>query len=763
MDKIKEASDVIIAINRYREGEIKDHDLIKRICKYFDLIKDQNFSQADLKFMRFISNLSGIPHYYDLLQKFGDIKKIKSFDLSTLSSIIYESTLDLDNGIKVHKYQKEILKQFEKGKLNRFFLSASTSFGKTRLVFEIIKKMQYKNVVLIFPTVALLSENLESITSKPTYSYFLDNYTIHTLSDPTEIALSNLFIYTPERFLSFVEKYGNKVNWDFVFVDEIYKIDNGYELDTEFVENERDLAFRLSIFEFMTPKVDILLAGPYIDFGTRESSKYNPSFDLFLDEYSIKLLNYNNYEIVDKNFTNVKSAKVYRIDDELTLDFTSVSAGKTEKLAAILKSILKIKQNCIVYCYSKSSAESYAKQAIESKDFSGHDFSKYSEFIDHLSEKFSKDWVITKALKNGIGIHHGLVPKYIQKEIISLFNEGKIHVLFSTTTITEGVNTSAKNLIVTQNKKGRKNLRKFDAKNIAGRAGRFLFHYSGRVIVLQNSFLDTLSAEGESIKHKNFDSGSNKDEIDIFYTKPEYLSQADKTAVLEIGELQTSRGIPNFILDSYKVVSKRDKIEIYDHILSLTDEEYATIKSLISKINISANIDYVGFQTVLNIVENIVSNDKLLFLISNKPDGKTSTLTHLTYFYLRDGFMGSVNFKLQQKKTIDKAISETADLVYNILKFQIVKYLGVFNLMYKYIESLKTKKDIDAIPGLEPLLSILEYNARTEKGKIASDYGVPSSIIKYFENNERSNLLSSFDMYELGIFNKVKKIIDRND
>jgi len=74
--------------------------------------------------------------------------------------------------------------------------------------------------------------------------------------------------------------------------------------------------------------------------------------------------------------------------------------------------------------------------------------------------------------------------------------------LVSTTTITEGVNTSAKNLIITNNKKGTKSLKKFDAKNIAGRAGRFLKYYSGRVIVLQNKFLDDMNSE-ELSKRRN--------------------------------------------------------------------------------------------------------------------------------------------------------------------------------------------------------------------------------------------------------------------
>lgn len=93
---------------------------------------------------------------------------------------------------------------------------------------------------------------------------------------------------------------------------------------------------------------------------------------------------------------------------------------------------------------------------------------------------------------------------------------GVLKAITSTTTITEGVNTSAKNLIVTLNKKGRKELKRFDAKNIAGRAGRFEKHYSGRIISIQNPFLEDLKKEKEEIKHKNYDLDAPKDEIDLF-------------------------------------------------------------------------------------------------------------------------------------------------------------------------------------------------------------------------------------------------------
>jgi Helicase conserved C-terminal domain/Type III restriction enzyme, res subunit len=679
----------------------------------------------------------------------------------TLASLVHECTLFTNDNSKVHKYQKKILDGFEQGKSNKYFLSASTSFGKTHLVFEIIKKMRYSNIVLIFPTIALLSENLEKVIADKGYDYFNSNYKIHTLSEVSDIGDKNLFIYTPERFLSFIEKNEDRVKFDFAFVDEVYKIDNDYLIDEELKENERDVAYRLAVFYALKSQADILLAGPYIDFSKPDNNRYNKSFDTFLSRNEVLLLDFNNYEIVNKSFNDIKTAKSYVIDDVLKFDFDTID--KEGRLNKIIENILAIKENSIIYCSSKNGTESYAKKLIKSQVLGTHDYSAYQDFLDHVGKNFSTEWVVFQALKNGIGIHHGLVPKYIQKEIIALFNAGRLKVLLSTTTITEGVNTSAKNLVVLHSKKGSKELKKFDAKNIAGRAGRFLYHYSGRVIVLQNNFMKAINAEPEGIKHKNYDLEAPKDEIDLFYSGDEFLSNADKVRTTNILQEQANRQMPDYLFNFYKVVSRIDKIRVYDEIKKRSPAELQSIRNLISILNYRMDIDYDGFEVILKVISPIVRNPKVKFFIEYKgKKGTNSTLTHLVHFYLQGGFIGSVDYRLKQGEEIDKAIKETADFIYNILKYQVVKYLGVFNIMYKFYLSQQGDTTFENAIGIDTLLTKLEYNALSNEGRIASDYGVPSSVLEYYENSQNAqSIKANFDTYENSIFQKIDPIIKK--
>ncbi len=749
MDRREEAAYLLVKLNELSDGEITPDIAIKAVCQYFDKTKHLKQSEADKNFLKYAANAVGIPHYYDLLERFGIKTELEEISLNAFSALFYESSLHVDEQIMLHRYQKEILNRFELEKRNRFFLSASTSFGKTFLVYEVIKKMGYKNVVLIFPAIALLSENLERIYSDPSYAYFKDNYKIHTLSEPSEIGEQNIFIYTPERFLSFTERNTGIKSFDFVFIDEFYKIDNDLIIDEVSIENERDISYRIASFYALLNQPDALLAGPYIE-------ATSPSFNRFLDSYGFQVLDYNKIEIVDKSYHKAK--KNLPIDD---LNIKIQDEGKQTRLIEIARGIKEARENAIIYCSSQSDTEKYAKWLFNA-DLGTHTFDDFGDFLINIENHYNAEWIVPKALKQGIGIHHASIPKYIQKEIVSLFNTGKILFLLSTTTITEGVNTSAKNLIITNATKGGKPLKRFDAKNIAGRAGRFFQHYKGRVIMLDKKFEEALEHGETSIRHKGFDVDADKDDIDLPYITDGYLRDDQLQRKREMDALQAERKIPLEVLQRYKAVSHADKIHVYDAIKSFSETDKYHVHNLVTKLQYGWAIDWDGMQVIWRSVRPIVKNAQVQGLIDRTCLGGTSDKSLLTQFvsrFLVGGFQDLLQYYLGQD-SVDNAMRTTARLVFNTMKYQVVKYLGVFNLMYKY--SLVQEKGgwIDEMPGLDRMLSQLEYSAVTEQGKLVSDYGVPPKVLDYFEASiNKSFIKDNFDDYERSVFNKIERLL----
>lgn len=757
MDRNKETSNIIKKLNLLRKKKISEFDFIHFVCEYFDKIKTEKIDDSDLNFLVYLANKSGIPQFYYMLRNFRINTQISNLSLLSMGALINEANLYTSETSSLHKFQKQILEDFKKGYKNRFLLTASTSFGKTHIIYEIIKKMEYKNILLVFPSIALLSENLDRIIINPEYSSLKKEYDIHTLSEIKEFGKKNIFIYTPERYLSFIENYSD-YKFDFIFIDEIYKIDNDFEIDNEIKENERDTAYRLAAYFSVESKSDILLAGPYIEY-------FQESFIYFLQKYGIEQLNYNHYEIVNKYFYS-KHKNQYICEEDFENETFPVISNKSLQVIEISKIIIQKKQNLIIYVPQRGKrggTEFYAEKLLSDDFFNDYDCSSYSEFIKHLKNRYSCEWIVVKALEHGIGIHHGMVPKYIQKQIISLFNEGKIKVLISTTTITEGVNTAAKYLLITGNKKGSKSLKPFDAKNIAGRAGRFTYHYSGKVIDISNDFLKTLDSVSDKLRYKNFDINIDKNEVDIFNTDETFLTINDKNKKTEIIRKQREFNIPDEILNKYRIVSRMDKILIYERLLKLKNGNIKLIETSVEQYYLYSFFNIQGFDFIFDLILPIIKNEELKSLY-HKGIHPYNILTYKVSNYMKNGFFGIVDYNLGRSMTYDESISDAAKFNYNILRYQLVKYLGVFNLMYKYYQSQKNQIDIENVHGIDKLLRKIEYNAVSDIGRRISDYGVPEKILDFYETRETNKsksrrIKSDFDDYENRIFEKVNKII----
>ena len=761
MDKIKESANIIKLIYKKRSGVDVDAELVKQVCIFFNALKYTDLQTGDLRFLRYIASEAGVPQYYEMLSTFqkGIMDEDKDIHLNEIPVLLEESSLYTSDRIHIHKFQKQVLDKFNINSRNRFFLSASTSFGKTFLIYEIIRKMKYHCICLIFPTIALLSENIVKLYTNPDYSWIIENYKIHTLSEIVLDASNNIFIYTPERFLSFLDKH-DAIKFDFLFVDEIYKIDNEFLVDDEQRENERDVAYRISTHIGLLQTMDCLLAGPYININYQDN---NSSIVRFLEWAKISLIDYNKIEIVIKEEYNLGSKKMINVND-LSQPIYFPTRSKEGKLKGLVKSLVGNGENIIIYCSSKNKVEQIASCLLDDVILDYINTDSFSYFVEHLECLFDNrkgtEWIVTKALKKGVGVHHGLVPKYIQNEIINLFNNGFLKVLVVTTTITEGVNTTAKNMIVMSHKKGNKELKAFDAKNIEGRAGRFIHHFVGRIFILDEDFKRIVDQEEDILRHKFFDSSLPKNSVDYPYIDDDILSPTEKAQKKHINKLVEESAMPEIIIKSYKTISPENKLMLYRAITLLTKQEMNEISQFISSFNKSGYITNSGLDIIVKKIKVIVpQGSEISRLIElRKGNDNCCILTKLVSVYVSNGFVGAVNYNAKDVR-IDEAVRKTAKFIFNTLKYQVVKYIGLFNLCYKAFLSIDNGA-IDNIVGLDKFLMKIEYNASTLMGRKASDVGASFKVIDYFDYlSKGKDMYKSLDTYEKLNADKIRKII----
>ena len=167
-------------------------------------------------------------------------------------------------------------------------------------------------------------------------------------------------------------------------------------------------------------------------------------------------------------------------------------------------------------------------------------------------------------------------------------------------------------------------------------------------------------------------------------------------------------------------------------------------------------ISWNGFQEIINILKSIIRDTKLCELANTTcKDSDFSLITAKVHYYLKGGFFGLLKYNTNGSR-YDDAMRNTADLVYNVFKYQLVKYLGIFNLIYQYVIASKKGLSINEVPGITILLQKLEYNAFSSKALILSDYGVPFKLVDYYDD---PNGKKNFDSYEEYIDNKISQII----
>ncbi|UIL31382.1 hypothetical protein LZK75_36895 (plasmid) [Rhizobium leguminosarum] len=108
-----------------------------------------------------------------------------------------------------------------------------------------------------------------------------------------------------------------------------------------------------------------------------------------------------------------------------------------------------------------------------------------SHFSNWLRENYVRDWVLADLVQRGVGVHNGSMHRCISQIQIKMFeHERGLDSIVSTSSIIEGVNTSAENVIIWRSKIGGSKLKNFSYKNIIGRGGRMFKHFVGNIYLL---------------------------------------------------------------------------------------------------------------------------------------------------------------------------------------------------------------------------------------------------------------------------------------
>ncbi|HSX09879.1 MAG TPA: DEAD/DEAH box helicase [Candidatus Saccharimonadales bacterium] len=628
------------------------------------------------------------PMWVDLLESAGFYPYIaqdssKKNSLSGTSSLIrkeYHSSENIKN-IYFHQEQKEIMNLINKGK--NVIVSAPTSFGKSLLIEEIVASKKYKNILIIQPTLALLDETRKKL-KKYTDSYKIIVKTSQQFSEKT----GNLFLLTAER----VMEYPNLPKIDFFVIDEFYKLSTNRDDERSDVLNN---AFHL----LLNQKAQFYLSGPNIENISKGfSEKYNAVF--LKSQYSlVDTMTINYYELYKDKFGDTGRKQIV----------------KQEALFNLLFSLLD--EQTIIYCSSPSRARELSLKFCSYLTKRGVNMKPTLSLNEWISENISDKWSILNCLKFGIGVHDGALPKHINSSIINYFNEQKLNFLFCTSTIIEGVNTSAKNIIFFDKTKGKRSkIDYFDYSNIRGRAGRMMVHFVGKIY----NFNPPPPRESITVDIPFYEQNPINDEILIHLENEEI--KIDKTS------------------EQYKRISSLPFEE--KHLFKKNGLLVAGQMNVLQTFreNMNSNLHLILWKRMPNYqqLQYIINLAYENFLKKGETTVPVKQLLYLTFNYGREQNINSIiqnrveylknlpkNKTLSEEKLLDDSILYAFQFLRHWFSYKVPKWLLTMNNLQKFVAEEK-----GLIPGDYTFYaSQLENDFIPSYLSILSEYGIPKSAV----------------------------------
>jgi len=340
----------------------------------------------------------------------------------------------------LHREQSRLLGKLLSG--NDIAVSAPTSFGKSFVIDSYISIKHPKTVVIIVPTIALMDETRRRISAKFSRIYKIITSAEQSLGD------ANILIFPQERAPSYFDKLKSI---DLLVIDEFYKASKDFDKD-------RSPALIRAILEFSKIAIQRYFLAPNIDELIGEVITEGMSF-LKLDFNTV--------------FLNKR-------------DFTSqIGRDELKKTAVFLDILEKFPGKTLVYAGTYSNITKLSNIFIDR--YPDKNRPLLDQFHSWLSANYSHNWSLAHLSKKGIGVHNGRLHRSLSQIQIRLFEEvDGLDCMISTSSIIEGVNTSAQNVVLWSNKNGKAKINDFTYKNIIGRGGRMFRHFVGDVFILEN-------------------------------------------------------------------------------------------------------------------------------------------------------------------------------------------------------------------------------------------------------------------------------------
>lgn len=406
-----------------------------------------------------------------------------------------------DKEFLLTKFQKKIWNSINSNRITG--ISAPTSAGKSFVIllnsiFQMIEKGY--DIVYIVPTLSLVNQ-VTTDYSKMLQLLKCSNYKIiNSINSDSSKENTAIYVLTQEKILAALS------NEETVFTKQILLIVDEIQ-NIERLINEHNLRSKilydtLTEFKYMENVKKIIIAGPRVEeidkvgeglFGDVTIPIHTDISPVLNLTYGIKKIGQKYYF---RQYCHLKS-EPYQEE----IKYCDMIEGYGQKkyqdsymnyLEVFTHNIGVNNQN-IVFVPTPNTAKKVANHFANGDKVSVCEKS-LKDLISYYEESVSKNYAMCKVLASNIAYHHGKLPMHVRRTLEKAITDKSIHTVVCTTTLMQGVNLPAQNVIIRnphlyirKNNLRFEELSSYDMANLRGRSGRLLKDFIGRTYVLDES------------------------------------------------------------------------------------------------------------------------------------------------------------------------------------------------------------------------------------------------------------------------------------
>ncbi len=157
-------------------------------------------------------------------------------------------------------------------------------------------------------------------------------------------------------------------------------------------------------------------------------------------------------------------------------------------------------RSCILFANGPSDAESLAKALVAEPSRSKELPVVIQEFIEFLGEHVHPEYQLIEMLRHRVAYHHSKMPGPVRAGVEDLFTDGHLRFICCTSTLLQGVNLPASDIVIENPKKGSDNpMDRSSFLNLIGRAGRLTKEFYGNIWCINPSGWDEPVFKGDSL------------------------------------------------------------------------------------------------------------------------------------------------------------------------------------------------------------------------------------------------------------------------